>query len=293
VEACPECHSAIIVNSVGESVCSSCGLVVDDTRMTADGVNNKYLLKGKGMFNELTSTLVPGSFIDMDSNKSLSISNVRALGAESTLLRGFELIRQVCRSLGLNKNLEKRAIFLLKTSLPEMRRRLRLTVSSAVGAVILFAVRESDTPISFKEIFLSIKNKGKRTTASTTIKAYRILEEIMGEAPKRMHPATFIVRIVNVLSNYINAAPLQKQEALSEIKQASDKCLSSLPNQVIAGKNPYVLAACVVYYVLFKQKKYSKFLDVLSTADYARIMHVTEYSLKMNSKIIERCSVIS
>lgn len=292
MEVCPECHSVIVVNSVGEVVCSSCGLVVDDTRMSVnEAYNNKYLVSGKRTFNENTSTLVPGSFVDMDhSNMALSISNVRALGAESTLLRGFELIRQICRSLGLNKNVEKRAIFLLKTSFNETRRRVNLTVSSAAGAAILFAVRENNIPISFKEIYSSIRNKGKRATTSKMIRAYRIIEEIMGESPERMRPDVFITRVVNMLSNYVNADPLQKQRVITEIAKEAGNCLRSLPSQVTSGKNPYVLAASIVYKVVFKGEKYLGCMEISSTADYARIMRVTEYSLKENAKIIDKYS---
>ncbi|MEM0120952.1 MAG: hypothetical protein QW514_01955 [Thermoprotei archaeon] len=271
-------------------MCSSCGLVVDDTRMSIEGEHNsKYFVVGKKIFNENTSTLVPGSFVDMDhSNMALSISNVRALGAESTLLRGFELIRQVCRSLGLNKNIEKRAIFLLKTCLNETRRRVNLTVSSAVGATVLFAVRENNVPISFKEIYYSIRNRGKRVTTSKMIKAYRVIEEIMGESPKRMRTESFINRVINMLSNYVNADHLQKQHMLSELTEEAYNCLKSLPSQFASGKNPYVLAASVVYSIISKQEKYAKYMGASNAADYARIMHVTEYSLKENAKIIDR-----
>lgn len=295
METCPECHSTLVVNAVGEIVCSSCGLVVDDRCVSVDvSNNNRYLSNGKKIFSESTGTIVPGSFVDMSyPNKMLSISNVRVLGAQSTLLRGVELIRQICNSLGLNKNIEKRSIFLLKTSLNEMRRRVNLTVSSAVGATILFAVRENNIPISFKEIYSSIRNRGKRVTASKMIKAYRVLEEIMGESPQRMRPEMFITRVVNILSNYFRTDQLQKQHLLSEIISEANRCLASVPSQAVSGKNPYVLAASVVYHVVFSKERFKKHLSIPSTTDYAKIMRVTEYSLKENSKMFSQHSPVS
>lgn len=295
MDSCPECNSVLVVNPVGELVCSSCGLVVDDRCVSIDVAhNNKYLSNGRRAFSEATSTLVPGSFVDMEyASRMLSISNVRVLGAQSTLLRGFELIRQICRSLGLNKNVEKRAIFLLKTCFGEIRRRVDLTVSSAVGAAILFAVRENNVPVSFKEIYSSIRNRGKRVTASKIIRAYRIIEGIMGESPQRMGPETFVTRVINVLSNYFKVDQVEKQRLLTEIANEASRCLASVPSQAISGKNPYVLASSVVYHVVFKNEKFKGLLAISSTAEYAKIMHVTEYSLKENSKIFSRYSASS
>lgn len=295
MDSCPECHSALVVNSAGEVVCSACGLVVEDRCVSVSVAdNNRYLADGKRMISESTSTIVPGSFVQMDhANRMLSISNVRVLGAQSTLLRGVELIKQVCRGLGLNKNVEKRAVFLLRTSLGEMRRRLNLTVSSAAGAAILFAIRENNIPVSFKEVYSSIKNKGKRVTASKMMKAYRVIEEIMGEAPQRMRPEMFVTRVVNVLSNHFRADQLLKQHILSEIIDEANRCLSAVPSQAISGKNPYVLASSVVYHVVFGKEKFRRRLIISSTAEYAKIVGVTEYSIKENAKILSKYSASS
>jgi len=283
------------MNHVGEVVCSSCGLVIEDTHISTETTNNNhYFSNGDRVYSELTSALIPGSYIKMDhSSRMLSISNVRVLGAQSTLLRGADLIKQTCRNLGLSRNIEKRAIFLLKTCLNEMRRRVNLTVSSAAGAAILFAVRENNIPIAFKEIYSSIRNKGKRATTSKMIRAYRIIEEIMGESPERMKPEVFVARVVNVLSNYFKTDSLQKQKIIAEIRSEASRYLASIPNQAISGKNPYVLASSVVYYVVFNKEKFRKHLTISSTTDYARVMHVTEYSLKENSKLFSHSSVSS
>jgi transcription initiation factor TFIIIB Brf1 subunit/transcription initiation factor TFIIB len=288
-DACPECGSTIIINNVGETVCSNCGLVVDDNRIRSEEeYNDKYIKLKQKTFNILSSPVIAGSYVQsIFPNSSLAKTNARSLGVNSTFLRGVELTRQVCDALNLSKNIEKRSTYLLNAVLGDIKQRIDLTVSSVVGAVILYAVRETGLPVSFKEIFNTIKAKGKRVTASKIIKAYRLIVELMGHEPVRNTPEVFLARIVNLLSSSINCPPDQKEIMLKEIKEKASQCISMLPKQITSGKNPYVLAAGAVHYVFFRNK-INISTNIRNTLMFSRLIHVTEYSLKEYSKIIEK-----
>jgi transcription initiation factor TFIIIB Brf1 subunit/transcription initiation factor TFIIB len=286
---CPECGSSVVINNVGETVCSSCGLVIDENRIkTEEEYVDKYVKMNRKTFNILSNSVIPGSYIQsIFPNNSLAKTNARSLGTNSTFLRGVELIKQVCDSLNLGKNVEKRSIFLLNVVLEDVKQRIELTVSSVVGAVVLFSIRESGLPVSFKEVFNTIKVKGKRVTASKIIKAYRLIIELIGYEPSRNTPEVFLMRIVNLLSASINSAPDRKEVILKELKQHANRCILLIPKQIISGKNPYVLAAGAVHYVFFKSGM-NKYTNIRNTLMFSRLIHVTEYSLKEYSKIIEK-----
>ncbi|MEM3794842.1 MAG: hypothetical protein QW429_03110, partial [Thermoprotei archaeon] len=93
--------------------------------------------------------------------------------------------------------------------------------------------------------------------------------------------------ILDIFKSYKTPTEYNAKD-IEDLTKEAYNCLKSLPSQFASGKNPYVLAASVVYSIISKQEKYAKYMGASNAADYARIMHVTEYSLKENAKIIDR-----
>jgi transcription initiation factor TFIIB len=288
-ETCPECGSAVVNTNYGDVVCSQCGLVISENRIKPDEEHTERFFKvDNKTFSILATSAVPGTFVEPTfNNKRLAKTNVRALGSNSTLLRGMQLIEQVCELIGLSKNVEKRAEHLLVESFSEIKKHVKLTVASIAGAAVLFSVREEGLPVSFREIYSAIKTKGKRITASKMIRAYHELSSIVGYEPQRSTPEMFLERILNSLSWSVNISPNEKEKIFSEVKELAKKCLMVTPKEVLGGKNPYVLAAGALGYVIFKTGLKEK-LSIKSLSDFAKKTNVTEFSLKEYSKLIER-----
>ncbi|MCL5788538.1 MAG: hypothetical protein M1357_01860 [Candidatus Marsarchaeota archaeon] len=288
---CPECGSVLVTDNFGQSVCQNCGLIVDEVRFSpSEEHSEKFYEVNSRLYSNLTSQVVPGSFVSTGSSKSLAISNVRSLGKGSTYLRGVELIRQVCTGLRLNKNVEKRSIYLFGLALNGIKRNVQITVSSIVGGVILYALREEGIPISFKEVFNYIKFRGKRITTSKMIRAYREVVGIVGKEPPRNSPQAFAVRIVNLLSEQISTDSVQRELIIKNLLDKASKCIQLVPTQLSIGKNPYVLAAGAVRFTLIKTGL-DKVLGITSDAQFSVITHVTEYSLKEYVRVFEGLSI--
>lgn len=249
----------------------------------------KYTKIGEKTYSMLAGQLIPGSYIDRK-NKELAKTNTRSLGTASTIMRGVKLVEQVCRSTNLGTNVEKRAAYLLSEYFDDIKHGVRLAVASIAGASILFAVREFGIPVPFREIYNAIKMRGKRITVSKMIRAYREYVTLVGYEPQRSSPEMFIERLCNSLSSTLKGQVTEKQQTLLEIKEAAKRCIERTPNDMRGGKNPYVLAAGALCYVLF-YTKYRKFTSIKSMAAFSRIVNVTEYSLNEYAKMMEKHAI--
>ncbi len=285
--ACPECGCAIVVSYVGELVCSSCGLVIEQTPLqNEERFGEKYITFDERVFGNLRSTVVAGSFIDADGpNRALAKTNAKSLGKNSTFIRGVELIKQVCVSLKLGKNIERQAIYLLSIGLQEVKKRLNLTVSSMVGACVLYAVREATIPVTSKEIYDSLKLRKKRATTAKMMKAYRFLIEVTGVEPSKSTTQDFAQRIVNAISNTVVAKQIDREMLLKKLFDLTQRVLDTIPSEIKVGKNPYVFAACSVYYCMVNAKL-MRYTTIKNARDFARLSSVTEYSLNEHYKIL-------
>ncbi|MEM3670521.1 MAG: TFIIB-type zinc ribbon-containing protein [Thermoprotei archaeon] len=290
VHKCPECGANLVTDDAGQSVCSVCGLVVDEVRFSAEEkFSERFFEIDSRLYGEYATSVVPGSFVG-GTTKALALSNMKALGKNSTYLRGVDLIRQVCAGLRISKNVEKRSIYLLGPALNSIGREMKMTVSSIAGGALLYALREEGVPISFKELYNYIKFKGKRITASKMVKAYRKIVMLVGKEPPKSTPEAFANRIVNLLAEHIRTDFVHKELIVGDLRNKALRCIRNLPENLSMGKNPYVLAAGAVRYTLVKSGL-DKLIETFTDAQFSSIVHVTEYSLKEYTRMFEQASI--
>lgn len=251
-DECPECgdHNTTTDN-IGEVICESCGLVIDEMNLERKerrmyesshvkkrkrtGPGQDVLLHDNGLTTRISQQNKDANGGPVSSRKSFLLRKwnhrVRVSNSkEQSLLRGMDSIKRMGGVLGLPQSIKERAAVLYRKTIKKSAPRGRSTEEVAT-ALLYIASREKNVPRTLNEFCEEV---GARTPRIH--KLYKELKAKLGVTVDLIDPEQYIDKICNGLN--------LGQEARKKAKELVEE---SRKYNVPSGKSPNGLAGGAVY----------------------------------------------
>lgn len=312
---CTECGGMLIFNRY-ETVCQKCGLVFDscfltDSYQVYDKIefnqssSKQYVSVGKTVDNICTL----GSHIDYfrnytfyDYKKNLisaknqkKFSKLKKFYSLPTKIKNHEtdyrilkILSQISEYLCLSNLVKSRAAYLYH----DIKRKAPLIVNhvSLIGCCIFQASKEnkSHSPIGIKELCKTFRLLGHRINPKLIIRDYLEYQKFLNNRIKPHQSEDYISKFIDCIVNSELVIKRMKQKRSiwnkeQYRKQLNKKCyeiLKKLKYNVRCSRNPYILAATVVYCAdrLLARENESK--AILTQKIASLTMNIPEYSIR-------------
>ncbi len=240
-----------------EVICENCGLVSSQKAMenpeewTVHGsghgssnarhrlsLPNSITLHDMGLSTVIGSQNKDSTGHTLNSNTSSSIQRLRVWDARSrsnisgnrNLMQSFNELSRLKDKLGLTNAVVEMAAYIYRKA--EEKRMIRgRSMPAILAAAIYLACRELGTPKSLREMTESSQVKSKAIRQS-----YRLLALELDARIPPIEPSKYVSRI----ANKAGISEKTKRMALSMMKKITK-------DEISAGKNPFTLAATVLY----------------------------------------------
>lgn len=260
---CPYCNGAILLSDRGEYVCSSCGTVL--------GV--EYVWGRK------ESVDPSGPYISINEvvRRSHRMSSVEVLDRANRLLktkklmvdpsgrdRGLDCIVELCRILGIDCRRVVENYTLLFRRLYE---RGGLTRCKVAVATLIYSIFTGSVNLRLSDVLNAYERLGKRLGLSDLATITNLLN-------LRYSPSDRVRSIIASIVDKLNC-----NDKMRVVKAAMDR-YAKLPRRVVIGKNPYTLAAALVY---LSANEGDCRTEVKELAEYVKVSRITlrEYVQKI------------
>lgn len=285
-EMCPECGSIRIArdNTRGETICQSCGLVIDCAQIDT-GPEWRIYDKDRGISRDRAGPPLTPMLHDMGLNTVIDTTNGKKVpadvrvqfarlkrlhrririrnAAERNLSFALGEIERISSALGLPKSVKESAAVIYRKVVDKGLVRGR-SIESVVAATLYTACRQAGVPRTLNEIALYSKVSRKEIG-----RTYRFITRELGMKLMPTSPADYVPRFCAALK--LNGS-VQKR-AIEIIKKAEEM-------ELLSGRSPTGVAAAAVYIatLLEGEKRTQK--------EVARATGVTEVTLRNRYKEI-------
>jgi len=253
---CPECHSPLTLNDLGETVCTNCGLVVNDFVIEKIKFSQKRVLpyrlpvdtRSKGSLMALS--LVPKSEVEPGKFSLYKrLNRVQQLSPlfrdRSTLYRAIRSLERVSVELNVPENVRERAIqiyFKLIKLIPENIERpnhYRL-----IAASLIFACKEAGLSLPIKEVISCFKKLGHKVNCSNVLKVIFYIKRHMSYNP-HVNLRSYVYSVLE--SAFSKDSRLAMDELKMKIYKEAIALLSEIDKKLLLGRNPYIIALAAIY----------------------------------------------
>jgi transcription initiation factor TFIIB len=275
---CPECGSREIVVDTqrGESVCSTCGLVLQEHAMNSEQERRAFTAEEKSKRMRTGSpvtNLLPDmgltTIIDMPSPQNQKLWRAvkwqnRMPWAKRNILIATTEIKRIGGILNLPQDVKETSAQIYKKAFNKKLLRGR-SIKAMVAACVYYACRASKIPRTMQEILDQTTVDGKELR-----KAYRTLIKELNLKVPSLDPTALV-------SKYISELHLS-----SQIEQRVVEILKLIKaERFIAGKDPKGLCAAAIY-IAARQLG-----DARSQQEIAHVVGITEVTLRSRAKVIQ------
>jgi len=312
---CPECFGKIISNGF-EQVCEKCGLVLNSLYLSNnyqmndnDGNHSNSGSQFVSVGKTVDSVCTLGSHIDyfskfrfFDYKKKMISAKYQKLFKKlkkyyslpskiknhETDYRILKILGKIVEYMALSPIIRNRAAYLyheIKKKAPSIKNHVSL-----IGYCIFQASRENKDrcPISLKELCQVFSILGHRINPKLIIRDNMEYQKIIKKKNQPHRSEDFIPRFIDGIVNSdlvikrmkIKGSTWKKEEYRILLTKKSEYILKMLNNQLRGARNPFILAAAVVYCsdkMIAKEKNTKAIL----TQHYAsKAMKVAEYSIR-------------
>ncbi len=292
---CEECGGKLVIVDGGQIVCSSCGLVKGYI-----SIEVRFHKSGSPTYgNPIGSNLS-----DFRTGLGRLNKRIQSWSGFSIPYRIRQSIEAAARRAGVPTSIIERAKVLYLKSLKRIRgSQMRINLYSLGAAALLTAIWEADnvSPLTIEEMTEIYKELGHRVSSRSLARAVSIVKRFSDVKPSpSMLLKKYIVRITSVLlSQEPIKIRLRKQRNFRRKKVSVDYyksmiveeaiiLLNKLPLRLRLGKNPYVVAAALVYIAEQQVAKRLEIKPALSQKYVARYTGISEYSIRDNSIVLMR-----
>jgi len=293
IDVCDECGGKLVIVN-GQLVCSSCGLV-------KGYVNVDWPFQ----MGNVSREGVVGSEIQLDR----SVKRSRVLRRLNRQLKTWQskrmpyrikqVIERAGEKIGLPHHVIERAKVLYVKSHKSLKEsNLGISTYSLSAAALLVAIWEIDhaPPLTIEEMTEIYRSLGHRVVARTLARAVSIVKRFSNVKPTpSILLRKYTVRITNVLiSQNIIRIRLKKQRKFRRLKipleyyksliiERAASLAEELPLKLKQGKNPYIVAASLVYIAEQLVAKNLGIKPAFSQKLVAKYTGISEYSVRDNA----------
>jgi transcription initiation factor TFIIIB Brf1 subunit/transcription initiation factor TFIIB len=327
---CKHCNGSLI-QTRGELVCSSCGIVCHSVIISEDGSaqvpwdhemspgKRVHIVDGLGSYigyhNDGFFHDVKGvTLSSKDQYKFRKLKrkyNLRIkIGNHETDYRSLMSLNRVTSFLGLSDNVRKRAAYLYKivTSAEDSAKIPKISNHIVLVALCLMvSIRESasNAPVRLSEIVGMFKDLGHRVSGKAIVKLAQNLPSDLGISLRIRRSEDYLQRIASSVLENIDVKKRLKElefpalEYESKLLQFSREILSETNLRTRGGRNPYIFAVSVVYCADRLIGKIRNHRQVLTQKTLANICEVAEYSIRdhhrtiLKEKLIQKISELA
>jgi len=227
---CPHCGGLVVLSDRGEYVCHQCGTVLDV----------EYVWGRRDYLDPSSSYISIGEVVRrshrMDSTDLVNKAN-RLLKTKRLIANshggdeGFECVIELCRMLGVDCRIVLENYALLLGKLYE---RGGLSKCKTAVATFIYSIFTGAISLRLNDVLKAYEKMGKRLSLSDLATIMSLLRVRQSLSDKVKSSITSLVEKLNCGSK------------TAVVKSALEK-YARLPKRVVAGKNPYTLAAALVY----------------------------------------------
>lgn len=303
---CPECHSTNIIEAGSDTICRGCGLVLNDYKYgnplvitncedKSCGIKSKHY----GEFvNHLsyadirrTTFNVNGSLKNKGITKFHRIKKINELpyGIPRDL-RLFAILHTIGRHLNISNVIIDTAGYYYKKINKEHKGKV-INKISLIATCIFIASRENshNTPISIKEICYAFNRFHHRVRPHLIFRDILEYSNIFNKIITNIRkPEDYMNKFINKITN-INGfkermndknAYIDINEYSSLLLNTSLKILKYIPKTKVMSRNPFILAASIIYMadIIIAHKNNHK--KILTQKIISRATSVAEYSIR-------------
>jgi len=253
---CPECHSPLTLNDLGETVCTNCGLIVNSFVVEKIRYSQKRILpyklsvdvRSRGSLMAL-SLVHERNLIPERLSLYKRLKRVQLLSPifreRSTLYRAIKALERASIELNVPESIRERAIqiyFKLLKSIPsniERPNHYRL-----VAASLIFASKEAGLSLPIKDVVLCFKKLGHKVSSSSVLK---VLFYIKGDIVYNPH-VNLKSYVYSVLESALSDDnQLETDELRMKIYREAMSLLLNTDRKLLMGRNPYIVALAAIY----------------------------------------------
>ncbi|MHA1583657.1 MAG: hypothetical protein ACTSWL_00255 [Promethearchaeota archaeon] len=315
IKKCPECQGLIIQNGY-ESVCKDCGLIITNLQLMPSyqiselknsefSAGDQYVSIGKTVDN----VCALGSHIDYYSSqmffdykhtiinsqnqkKFKRLKHVYSLPTKiknhETDYRVLKILTTITKYLNLSESVKNRAAYfyqIVKKKAKSIKNHISL-----IGFCIFYASREFsyNAPISIREICVVFKNLGHRISPKLIIRDSLEYKHILNIKNTPHQSLDFITRFIDSIVNYdeIMKRMIKKDSVWSIdryqilLTKECHKILEKLEKIRIGSRNPFILAAGIVYCADKMIAKQYNTKSILTQKLASQAMKIPEYSIR-------------
>ncbi|WP_457556435.1 hypothetical protein [Candidatus Harpocratesius sp.] len=312
---CPECGGTLINNGF-EIVCQNCGLVINSISFINSyqiNENNDCSSCSSTQFVSIGNTVdnicTLGSHIDyfskytfydykkklIPAEKQKKFSKLKKFYSLSSKIKNHEtdyrilkILTQICEYLNISTLVKNRAAYLyheIKKKAPNIVNHVSL-----IGFCIFQASKEnkSHSPVSLKELCKIFSLLGHRINPKLIIRDYLHYQNFIEIRIKPHQSEDFISRFINDIVNSkeilkrmkIKNSKWQKEEYRRLLHKKSLYILKQLNAKKRGSRNPYILAATVVYCADRLIAKEFQTKPILTQKTASNAMNIAEYSIR-------------
>lgn len=275
---CPECgkHEIISDTQRGESVCSSCGLVLQDRAMNTEQERRAFTTEEKSKRMRTGSpvtNLLPDmgltTIIDTPSPQNQRLYRAvkwqnRLPWSKRNILIATTEIKRIGGILNLPQDVKETAAQIYKKAFNKKLLRGR-SIKAMVAACIYYACRTSKIPRTMQEILDQSTVDGKELR-----KAYRTLIKELGLKVPSLDPTALVAKYTSEL-HVSSAVEKRVVEILRQVKG----------ERFVAGKDPKGLCAAAVYIAA------RELGEARSQQEIAHVIGITEVTLRSRAKVMQ------
>ncbi|MHA1754117.1 MAG: hypothetical protein ACTSYR_01195 [Candidatus Odinarchaeia archaeon] len=305
---CPECSGRIIEN-VGEYVCSSCGLVVDQVY---EPLRSDYPYEGEksktALGNRLHIVDGLGSYIDYLNANCFYDTKGSPLSArkqnfyrrlkyrynlygrvkdQQTDYRIFRILNRISSKLNLSNHIRDSAAYHYRKIKKRFRGRIKNHVV-LIALCLILAIRNNKEliQVNLRELCEVFRKLGHRVTPRSITRLAFQLKIKLGYTIKNVKSEEYITKIISALSNSVeiknklNTNKENQNNYWQLLNLETFKLLRNISKMDRGGRNPYVFAAAAVYAAEQKIARENNRRPYLTQREIAEITHVAEYSIR-------------
>lgn len=273
---CPECHSREIIEDTqrGESVCSNCGLVLEEhavnsaqeRRAFTQEERNKRARTGAPITNLLPDMGLT-TIIDRPSPQNQKLWRAvkwqnRLPWSKRNILIATTEIKRIAGILNLPQDVKETAARIYKKAFAKKLLRGR-SIKAMVAACLYYACRASRIPRTLQEIV-----EHSTVDAKDLRKSYRTLIKELHLKVPTLNPTTLVAKYISELK-LSNKVETRVVDILKKIRG----------QRFIAGKDPKGLVAAAIY---LAAKEYG---ESRSQQEIASAIGITEVTLRSRAKV--------
>ena len=255
IAECPECHSPLTLNDVGEVVCTNCGLVVSDFVPERRRASQRRVMPWRLPVEvHSTGSLLTVSLRIAEGLGPEGVSRYRRLakahklspvyGDRSTLYRAIKVLERVCNELRIPEDVRERAVQVYHKMLKVLPDGVvRPNHYRLVAASLIVALKEAELTVPIRDVISCFRKLGHRVSYSGVLRAHFHIRKLIGYNPR----VNLRAYVYGVLESLIPGRSLSDDEFRLRVYRRAMLLLSNVERRQVAGKNPYIVALAAVY----------------------------------------------